>query len=162
MSFLPSLWMISVSLIGVRVSIAQLQHHCVLSIVCTAGSFLIQSRGLRCSNGSIDATLLLNLSSSANASADEVVDYAKNALRSDTVSGGRVAAAVGANVTISQLSCTAGCGQASTLQSKLKVLHSSWMFVTLMDHIAKNKRWHIYTAIIYSLIKFLNSFKYSI
>lgn len=76
---------------------------------------------LCCSKGSIYVTLLLNISSNAEASADQVTGYVASAIRNDIESGGLLAKALAANFTLEELSCTAGCSHTLAEESTLNV-----------------------------------------
>jgi hypothetical protein len=62
------------------------------------------------SKGSINATMLLNISTNSNSSSAQLTDYVINALLTDAATpNGLLFTAVGGSVTLSGVSCVSGC-----------------------------------------------------
>jgi hypothetical protein len=78
-----------------------------------------------CRNGSINATMQLNVSSSDH-SPSQLTNFVEQSLQNDTAStDGELQRAVGAPVTIWELVCVTGCNLALADQSQSKIFAMS-------------------------------------
>lgn len=99
-------------------SLTQIKQNLLVSFDCiTVECWLLYLLALCHRQGSINGTLLLNLSSTDNRTSDQLIVIVLGALQNDTSFGGQLAQAVDADVLITELTCIAGC-QTTVEQSK--------------------------------------------